>query len=250
MIYFNSQNSTYLSSFTELNPGLQIGFTTKEIGDCRQIDVVQNYFKENNMSNSKLVLLEQIHSTNVAFADNESVSNIQHIKESDAVLTQNKNLILVVRTADCLPVIYYSSKTHWIGAAHIGWRGTLKNLMGKIIDTLYNIGVGKDELFIIIGPAINQCCYEIDIDMYAEFMTIMERFNEIAFKPHGEKFRMNLTRLNYELARESGISRNQIDYFPFCTYCNSDHFFSYRREYKKNPQLFGEMMGFVTLQSI
>lgn len=250
MIYFNPQNDTYTTSLTEQIPGLQIGFTTKKVGDCRQIAVVQNYFKENNLSNNKLVLLEQMHSANVAFTDNKSISNIEHIKESDGVITQDKNLILVVRTADCLPVIFFSLRTQWMGIAHIGWRGTLKNLMGKMIEMLQSVNVEKDELYIIIGPAINQCCYEIDIDMYGEFMSVMERFNAVAFKPHGEKYRLNLTRLNYELALESGINKSQIDYFPFCTYCNSNHFFSYRREYKKNPHLFGEMMGYVTMQSL
>ncbi|PIY71783.1 peptidoglycan editing factor PgeF [Candidatus Roizmanbacteria bacterium CG_4_10_14_0_8_um_filter_33_9] len=248
MIYLNTQKDTYVTSLSNLRSSLSIGFTTKKVGDCRKISVIQDYFKYYNLHNNKLVLLEQIHSANITNTNQHNNSKIEQLEESDGVISLEKNVILVVRVADCLPVIYFSLKTGCIGAAHIGWRGTLKNLMGKMIENIKNIGSESNDIYIIIGPAINQCCYEIDVDAYGEFMSVMERYSKVAFKPHGQKFRLNLERLNYELALESGIDKTHIDYFPFCTSCNSDHFFSYRRDYKKNSELFGEMMGYITVQ--
>lgn len=248
MIYFNQQSDTYSSSLSNKIQGLQIGFTTKQIGDCRHISIIQDYFKANDLSNNKIVLLEQIHSANISFTNSRIVSRVEQISECDGVLSSEDKIILVVRTADCLPVIFFSLPKGYIGAAHIGWRGTLKNLIGKMIRKMNDAGIKNHDIYIVVGPAINQCCYEVDIDTYSEFMSTMERFKNVAFKPHGEKYRLNLTRLNYELALESGIDRNHIDHFPFCTSCNSDVFFSFRRDYKKNPLQFGEMMGFVSIQ--
>ena len=249
MFFFNNQNESYSSSFSNLFSGLQFGFTTRKTGDCRKISIIQDYFKLNNISGNKVVLLEQIHSANVYFTNQQiATNNIEQIEECDGVISLEKKVNLVVRTADCLPVVFFSTRMNCIGIAHIGWRGTLKMLMSKMISGMKEVGAKNKDIYIIIGPAINQCCYEVDIDTYSEFMSIMERFNKVAFKTHGEKFRLNLTRLNYELALESGIDKTHIDHFPFCTSCNSDYFFSFRRDYKTSPHLFGEMMGYVTIK--
>ena len=147
-----------------------------------------------------------------------------------------------------MPVLFHDPIAGVIGASHNGWRGSEKNIMQRMILKMESLGAHVADIRIALGPSIGECCYTVDMDRYVLFMEEMERFEKRIFRPHGGGFHLNLTRLNYELALEGGIQEHHIDFFPFCTFCDAKRFFSYRRQYKKNPDKFGEMMGFIMLE--
>ncbi len=246
MIFFNTRLEAFSSTVLRMYPKFLFGFTTRDSGDCRKTEVIIDYFTKNSIRYNKLVILEQIHSANVLTTHKE-VRNIERLEEADGVISHEENTALIIRGADCLPVVCFDPESRFIAAAHVGWRGSLKNLMGNLVDNLVRFGSKTQNLFMVLGPAINQCCYEIDVDTYGEFMTHMERFNKLAFRPHGSKYRMNLLKLNYALALEHGVLKENIDFFPFCTSCDQNRFFSFRRDFKNKPDQFGEMMGYILM---
>ena len=223
------------------------GFTTSDAGDMRKIQVIKDFFQERDLSFRKIVLLEQVHSINVSFPDSLHLGDVEIIEETDGVVSNEKGAILVVRVADCVPVLFQDPKARIVGASHNGWRGSEKNIMKHMIKKMESLGAHVADIRIVLGPAIGECCYIVDMDRYVLFMEEMDRFEKLVFRPHGGGFRLNLSRLNYELALENGIQKNHIDFFPFCTYCDEKRFFSYRRQYKKHPEKFGEMMGYVMM---
>lgn len=223
------------------------GFTTADAGDMRKIQVIKNFFQSGDIVPFKIVILEQIHSINVAEPDPLHLGDVEILEEADGVVTKEKGVLLAVRVADCVPVLFYDSMSGVIGASHIGWRGSEKNMMKAMILKMESQGAHAANIRIALGPAIGECCYTVDMDRYVLFMEGMERFEKLIFRPHGGGFHLNLTRLNYELALENGIQKSHIDTFPFCTSCDTKRFFSYRRQYKKHPEQFGEMMGYVMM---
>ena len=223
------------------------GFTTREAGDMRKIQIMKNFFQERDINPRKTVILEQIHSINVSTPDPLHLGDVEILEEADGVVTNEKGALLAVRVADCVPILYYDPVAEIIGASHNGWRGSEKNLMKHMIAKMESLGSHALNIRIALGPTIGQCCYTVDMDRYVLFMEEMERFEKLVFRPHGGGFHLNLTRLNYELALENGIQKSHIDTFPFCTSCDSKRFFSYRRQYKKHPEKFGEMMGYVMM---
>jgi len=223
------------------------GFTTEDAGDMRKINNINTFFDEREIVMRKLVLLEQIHSINVAVPDTLHLGDVEIEEESDGVVTNEKGAMLAVRVADCVPVLLFDPLVGVIGASHNGWRGSVKNMMKNMIVKMEMLGAHTRDIHIALGPAIGECCYTVDMDRYVLFMEEMERFEKLIFRPHGGGFHLNLVRLNYELAIESGIQKSNIDAFPFCTSCDHKRFFSYRRQYKKHPELFGEMMGYVMI---
>lgn len=247
MLIHQEELNTITSTLTTRHSFITAGFTTREAGDCRQIEVIKRHLKANYITPRKIVLLEQIHSSNVSKPDPTHLGDIELLEDSDGVLTKEPGACLVIRVADCVPILYFDPVRRVIGASHNGWRGTEKNLVGEMIQIMQQNGSKNEDIHVIIGPAINACCYDIDLDRYAQFMETMERFNKVAFRPHGEGFHMNLVRLNYELALETGIYKRNIDYFPFCTSCDAKRFYSFRRQYKTHPHEFGEMMGYIML---
>lgn len=223
------------------------GFTTSPAGDMRKIQVIEHFLREQDFTPRKIVLLEQIHSINIVSPDPLHLGDIEILEEADGVVTREKGALLAVRVADCVPVLYFDSQAGVIGAAHIGWRGAAKNMMKEMILRMEKQGAHAEHIRVALGPSIGECCYTVDSDRYVLFMEEMERFEKRIFRPHGDGFHLNLTRLNYELAMENGVQKNHIEIFPFCTSCDSKRFFSYRRQYKKHPEKFGEMMGYIMM---
>ncbi|MCX6730444.1 MAG: peptidoglycan editing factor PgeF [Candidatus Roizmanbacteria bacterium] len=223
------------------------GFTTKEAGDMRKIQIIKDFFQMGDIAPPKIVILEQIHSINIATPDPLHLGDVEILEEADGVVTKEKGALLVVRVADCVPILFYDPVAGVIGASHNGWRGSVKNMMKSMIAKMESLGAHAINIRIALGPAIGECCYTVDMDRYVLFMEEMERFEKRIFRPYGGAFRLNLTRLNYELAIENGIQKSHIEIFPFCTSCDSERFFSYRRQYKKHPEQFGEMMGYIMM---
>ncbi len=230
------------------SPSLMLGsagFSTLDAGDMRKIQVVDEFIRQRELTPRKVVLLEQIHSTNVSVPDLLHLGDVEILEESDGVVTNEKGALIAVRVADCVPILFHDPIASVIGASHNGWRGSVKNLMKNMIKKMELLGAHAANIRIAFGPAIGECCYTVDIDRYVLFMEEVERFEKLIFRPHGGGFHLNLTRLNYELALENGIQKSHMDFFPFCTSCDSKRFYSYRRQYKKHPEKFGEMMGYV-----
>ena len=236
----NSISSSLLSSIVS-------GFTTRDSGDMRKIQTVKDFFKENEITPRKIVLLEQIHSINVSVPDTLHLGDVEILEESDGVITKEKGVAISVHTADCVPILFYDPVEYIIGASHHGWRGSVKNMVKNMVTKMISLGSNPVNILMSIGPAIGMCCYTVDMDRYILFMEEMERFEKHILKPHGGEFFLNLARLNYELALEAGLPRRNIDYFPFCTSCDGKRFYSYRRQYKKQPAEFGEMMGYIMM---
>lgn len=223
------------------------GFTTSEAGDMRKIQTIKDFFQTSDITPPKIVILEQIHSINVAVPDPLHLGDVEILEEADGMVTKEKGALLAVRVADCVPILFFDPVAGVIGASHNGWRGTVKNMMKTMITKMETLGSHAVNIRIALGPAIGECCYTVDMDRYVLFMEEMERFEKLIFRPHGGGYHLNLTRLNYELALENGIQKSHIEVFPFCTSCDSKRFFSYRRQYKKHPEQFGEMMGYIMM---
>ena len=219
------------------------GFTTRETGDGRSVEIIQSYLRINQILFKELVIPQQIHSANIAVYA-ETHQDIVYIPDTDGVVTKEKGVALIIRSADCLPILYTDTDAGVIAASHNGWRGTLKNIGLNIIQAMIKIGANIDNIKVSVGPGIGACCYDISEELYYEFMGVNE--DEMgAFQRHAGKRFLNLLKMNYALLLKYGIQPQHIDFFPFCTQCDRERFFSYRRDHKKHPDQFGEMFSYI-----
>lgn len=245
MIYYNSQQQTFLSTKLE-DIRLSSGFTARDVGDARSIGDILSYLRLNKVLFRKLVVAEQIHSVNVVFYESDNNKEVEVLSETDGIITLEKSVVIGVRTADCIPVLYYDQKTGIIAVSHNGWRGTLKNISRRVIKTMTEHGAQKENIITVMGPAIGACCYNIDADRYHQFIEEFETDFD-SFRSSGSSYYLDLTKLNYHLLMEAGIQKKHIDFHPFCTFCDKQRFFSFRRDYKKHSDKFGEMFSFITI---
>lgn len=218
------------------------GFSTKELGDGIKKETITGFLKDNEINYSQLVILNQIHSTNILIIDKNIQDKLIRLEDTDGVITNKTKTVLTTRTADCLPIIYCDKENGLIAISHQGWRGSLKKMAKKMINEMIKKGANKEKIIVAIGPGINQCCYDINDDRYHQFLEEFDGYSDKVLQMrHGKRY-LNLTLLNYLQLMEAGIDKNNIDYFPFCTRCDQQRFFSFRRDKKKE---FGELFSFV-----
>lgn len=246
MIIFDKINRIYYSNLIN-DESYFSGFSTKRLGNGLRESTLFRFFDRLGTSYKKIVTLNQIHSANseiYTYVDDGTPASvlIKNIDDTDGVLTRDSNIILVARTADCVPIIYADKENGIIGSSHQGWRGSLKKLQTRMVENMVKLGGKVSSIKIAIGPSIGECCYEVQEDLYHNFEEELPQYIDQVFSIKGGKRYLNLIKLNYLLLMDAGIPKENIDIFPFCTKCNEKSFFSYRREGKK---LQGEMFNFI-----
>lgn len=218
------------------------GFSTKDLSDGRHTQNILNFFSQNNIKVRKLITLEQIHSSNIAFFEASDDTSIIKIEETDGVITKDIQTVLTVINADCLPLVMTEKKKGLIGISHQGWKGTLKKLAVKMVDEFIKHGAEKKLIEIAMGPSIGMCCYDIDEERRVYFLEEFEKYEDKILFSRGDHYHLNLPVLNYLQLVDAGIQPKNIDYFPFCTLCDQSRFFSFRREKSKD---FSRMFNFI-----
>lgn len=230
--------STRISDANYLN-----GFSTRAQNDARNLDNIVAFFNQQNITFNSVVTLEQIHSTNIKMLDDlDLTGQITKIAETDGVITKKPNLILVVRNADCVPLVFVDKSLGIIGISHQGWRGSLKKMAAKMVKTFLDLKSKVQNLTCVIGPAIGACCYDVDEDRYYSFLDEFDGYSDKIFFRKKGRWHLDLAHLNYLQLLEAGVKKENIDFFPFCTKCDRRRFFSRRRAKSKN---FEEMFNFI-----
>lgn len=169
------------------------------------------------------------------------------IKGVDGYYTKERNIFLITAYADCVPLYFFAPKYDLIGMAHAGWRGTVSNIASDMINLWTMIeSVPIDEILVCIGPSIGDCCYIVDdyvIDELAKNLDvnlITSVYNEVS----PGQYRLNLKQANLQLIMKAGVLPTNIEVTNYCTCCQSDLFFSHRRDKGKT----GRMVSFIGMK--
>ena len=168
--------------------------------------------------------LRQVHGTDVAAAHAISEGEVP---VADAVWTDQPGLALAVMTADCLPIVLAGVRGDWVAVVHAGWRG----LAAGIVEAAFEAVPGNPtETRAWFGPAIGACCFEVGSEVRQIFL---KRFGVVAaasFKStkNPDKYLADLAGLAACRLRALGIAA--VSDSGHCTVCESDRFFSHRRD--------------------
>ena len=167
----------------------------------------------------RLLTPVQTHSDNVEIVDFRN-----EYPNTDGLIVTEPNIMIYLRFADCTPLVFYD-KVNNIGAvSHAGWRGTAAKIGVKTIEKMgQNFGTKPKDVTALIGPAISLCCYEVSEDV-REYL--LQTVNDRTNLTNGKK--IDLKGINARQLQEIGVEK--IDICPYCTSCNNDIFYSYRKE--------------------
>ena len=130
--------------------------------------------------------------------------------------------------ADCTPVIIYDFENKIAAVSHAGWRGTAGNIASKTVQKMKDeFGSKPKNLKSAIGPAISFCCYNVGEDVYRQLSQTVDDFSGLYEVRQGNIY-VDLKGINKRQLEEAGVK--EIDVCPYCTVCNNELFFSYRKE--------------------
>lgn len=184
----------------------------------------------------KLALAWQVHGDAIRV-----VRSIEEAGDSDervdAVASDLENVLVGVKTADCVPVLLGDPRTRSFAAVHAGWRGTAQSIVKKAIAKMVeDFGTDPGDLLATIGPAASGRCYEVGQDVIDAFAANSPAAaTEAYFKPTRPGHALvDLHLANRDQLIASGVSDKNIFTAPFCTISRTDLFFSYRIEKSKH----------------
>jgi YfiH family protein len=195
----------------------------------------------------------QVHSADVRIVHNRQEAKqkpgvLGDHQHCDALVSNASQILLTVKTADCVPVLIADSKTGAFAAVHAGWRGTSQSIVLSAIKQLQGeYGARAEDLRAAIGPAANSCCYEVGREVIDQFK---ERFPECGhlFTPTRDGHaRIDLQTANHDQLAGAGVSPERIHIAALCTMDRTDLFFSYRREKSVHGRV-GRLMSVIGTQ--
>ncbi|OJJ17674.1 hypothetical protein BKI52_27825 [marine bacterium AO1-C] len=220
------------------NPGkgLNMGFHAHD----QDSNVIRNreiLARSLDISVDSFCFLNQVHGDQVAVVDHTArgrgVKDSQNtIPKTDAIITQSRDVCLIVLSADCVGVLFYDPVKQVIGAAHSGWRGTVKKIAAKTVEAMQaNYGSRPQDILVGLGPGISPEVYEVGSEVVEEVEKAYGSiFQYVAYPNYTQKPHFNIWEAIRQSLIDTGVSAKNIITSGLCSYRNPSLFFSHRRD--------------------
>ena len=170
--------------------------------------------------------VRQVHGVRTLFDPLPQDPALEPEEEADGLATAAAGLALMIKTADCQPILIAHESGRHILALHSGWRGNRQDYpFEAVCEFCLHYGIRPQELWAVRGPSLGPAA--------AEFIHFKDEWGDF-FRPwYNEKARSrdlwSLTRS--QLAR-AGLLRERILGLDICTFETHEAFFSYRHARK------------------
>ncbi|OCA85524.1 laccase [Bacillus sp. FJAT-27225] len=228
--------------FMSLNTGYHVGDDPNDVKRNREIIASMIGFPLDAW-----VGAEQTHGANIVNASRFHMGKgageySTSVKDTDGFYTNEPGLLLTLCFADCVPVYFLAPETGKIGIAHAGWKGTVEGIGPQMVKGWKAEGIPLSKIYAVIGPSICEKCYIVD-DYVLSF--VKKRLEHVEKKPYNQisegQYSLDLKEMNRLLLIECGIPGENIEISNYCSSCESETFYSHRRDRGKT----GRMMGFI-----
>lgn len=181
----------------------------------------------------------QVHSTDVICTTGRRPASVRH-RRADAILTNNPDVTLFMRFADCVPILLYDPVKRVIGIAHAGWMGTVGGIVPEVITTMEQVyRSNPGDVQAAIGPSIAAHHYEVGDEVADE---VNKSFGDEAvgllIRNKGKTY-FDLWKANHLLLNKFGIE--SVELSGICTACHLEDWYSHRGEHGETGR-FGVLM--------
>jgi len=182
----------------------------------------------------------QVHSTDVVYAQAPRRPDEPHIK-ADGIFTDDPEVTLFMRFADCVPIILCDPKRKIAGIVHAGWKGTVNNIVGNAIKQMTEkMKIDPTDIIAGIGPSIGPDHYVVGEDVVQQVKKNFGKEESNLVSQQNGSYYLDLWAANEYLLRQSGVS--SIESARICTACHTDDWYSHRKENGKTGR-FGALLA-------
>ncbi len=176
----------------------------------------------------RLFMPQQVHKTRIVNVNCNTSK--EALKETDALITNEKEICIAVMSADCVPILLYDESNKAIAAVHSGWRGTVARILEKTLREMNSqFGTKGENVIACIGPSVSQESYEVGEEVMDEFHKSFGQDHDLMIRQSNNKAKLDLWKANHVQLTNFGIPLAQIEISDLCTVKNNHHFFSARK---------------------
>jgi YfiH family protein len=174
--------------------------------------------------NPKLVVEgKQIHSDRILILDEENTKmwfgcNIPGV---DGFITDQTDVGMLLKVADCVPVVVYDPENHRIGVFHAGWQGAVKNIHTKGIAMMHDrYETNPEKVLVWLGPSAHKCCFTSDQQPEQIDQAAWEKF----ITKNDTEWNVDLVGYIVETLKQQGVNEKNITIDSQCTVETADLF--------------------------
>jgi len=176
---------------------------------------------------AELLFIRQVHGNETVVcakgSDSHRSGHSKRPREGDAMVTALKRKLLMIQVADCQSVILYDPFQKVVANVHSGWRGSIKNVIGRAVKTMETeMQCLARQIVAGVGPSLGPCC--------AEFVNYKTEIPKEFWKYKDQSDLFDFWSLSRDQLVAAGVVNENIFLSKMCTKCNPALFFSYRGE--------------------
>lgn len=227
-----------VGAFDSLNLGLHVADVQSAVVENRRI-----FCRGLQVEPEQTATCQQVHGANIArvtkaeagagFTDYQAA-----IADTDALITNEADLPLMLFFADCTPILLADPIHKAVGLAHGGWKGTAASIAAKTVAMMTReFGSRPEDMLAAIGPAIGPCCYAVGAEVAEQFRQAFPGFQDQILQERNGEIMLNLWQANALQLQEAGLKPEHIEVAGVCTSCHNRQFFSYRADKGKTGRI-------------
>ena len=231
-VTFDRHQGTSASPFSSLNCSFGVGDQAEKVQANRQL-------LKHSLGISRLVSASQVHGDQILRIQ-ETPERDQEMDGTDALMTDRRDVGLMIQHADCQAILLHDPVQSAIAAVHCGWRGSVLRIIEKTVRMMNACYHSRPEdILASISPSLGPCCAEFinhRQELPASFLAFQQRRNHFDF-----------WQISQAQLMEAGLQRQKIRTAMICTCCNPDYF-SYRRANRKGDGITGRNCTIIALR--
>ncbi|MCR5757164.1 MAG: peptidoglycan editing factor PgeF [Selenomonas sp.] len=214
-----------------LNMALHVGDEADIVWENRK-----RFFQALGLKAEKLVTPQQVHGAAIqrvtsADAGRGAKDYADAIADTDALITNEPGLPLMLCFADCVPVIFLDPEKKAVGIAHAGWKGTVAQIArDTVLRMQAEFASEPADILAGIGPSIGPCCFAVGEDVAEKFRTVFSSYADGIIMQQAGQYYVNLWEANRQQLLAAGLAKEHIEMADTCTDCQHQWFYSYRAD--------------------
>ena len=218
---------SYISTISDGNIALHI-----EIPGQNALFNREKIANKNGFSLLNLVGMKQTHSNHVKIVTSLDCGSgakdfVSAIEDTDAMVTDEKNVVLSAQSADCALILFIDPIRAVIAVAHAGWRGVVNEVIINTLKVMQDkFGSELGNIEIQVAPNAMSCCYEVQKDVVEIFL---QNFSTKTIVHCQDKYYLDLNQAIFEQLINNRVNEAKITFSKVCTICNSNYY-SFRRQ--------------------
>lgn len=206
--------------------GLNVGRT---VGDSYET-VESNHrliYDTLGISGSEVVTAKQVHGNRVVVVSRNRCGSV--VADADALVTSEPGVILMMRFADCVPILLYDPCAGAVGLVHAGWRGTAAEVAPQALGAMRDaFGIRPENVIAALGPAVGPCCYQVGAEVTQALEPTLPDPSQAIVDNQDGHYSLDLWQANAQQLTSRGV--RQLEIGRICTSCHVEEFFSHRAE--------------------